>query len=233
MERYGFTNNFHDTQYQVFLLLRGSAKKLLMFIMLTCAASNDPTGAHDVRPTFAMNTSYVLTRSVFAKWAGKVFASLIKRSSLSNTKLGKISACRRYCVNTSLAAFFCLVRTELYFMSTVRDFTIGRLLLYEHAYVGLFTHFLRYMHKVFTYVTSLLVLTSGGFSRCVYAFFVWLYLLTKKPRLKTLAFAPEFGHTSLSTGRRLVGAKISKRVLKSLRTLVRPINAQDLYFAYS
>ena len=67
----------------------GSPKKLLMFIMLTSAASNDPTGAHDVRPTFAMNTSYVLTRCVFAKWAGKVFASLIKLSSSSNTKLGK------------------------------------------------------------------------------------------------------------------------------------------------
>ena len=42
----------------------GRPKKLLMFIMLTHAASNDPTGAHDVRPTFAMNTSYVLTRCV-------------------------------------------------------------------------------------------------------------------------------------------------------------------------
>ena len=48
----------------------GSPKKLLVFIMLTSAASHDPTGAHDVRPTFAMNTSYVLMRCVFAKWAG-------------------------------------------------------------------------------------------------------------------------------------------------------------------
>ena len=40
----------------------GSPKKLPMFIMLTRAASNDPNGAHDVRPTFARNTSYVLTR---------------------------------------------------------------------------------------------------------------------------------------------------------------------------
>ena len=63
-----------------------------MFIMLDRAASNDPTGAHDVRPTFAMNTSYVLMRCVFAIWAGKVFASLIKLSSLSNTKLEIISA---------------------------------------------------------------------------------------------------------------------------------------------
>ena len=75
------------------------------------------------------------------------------------------------------------------------------------------------MYKVFTYVISFLVYTPGGFSRCVYAFFVWLYLLTEKPFLKTLAFAPKFCHTSLSTGHRLVGAKIPKRVLKSLRTL--------------
>ena len=59
-----------------------------MFVMLTPAASNDPTGAHDAHPKFAMNRSYVLMRCVFAKWAGKVFAPLIKPSSLSSTKLG-------------------------------------------------------------------------------------------------------------------------------------------------
>ena len=63
----------------------GNPKKLLMFIMLTRAASNNPTGAHDSRPKSAMNTAYVL---MFATWAGKVFASLIQLSSLSNTKLG-------------------------------------------------------------------------------------------------------------------------------------------------
>ena len=47
-------------------------------------------------------------------------------------------------------------------MSTVRDFTIGRLLLYEHTYVGLITHFLRHMYKVFAYVISSLVFASGG-----------------------------------------------------------------------
>ena len=35
-------------------------KKLLMFIMLTRATSNNPTGAHDARPKSAMNTAYVL-----------------------------------------------------------------------------------------------------------------------------------------------------------------------------
>ena len=63
----------------------GNPKKLLMFIVLTRAASNNPTGAHDARPKSAMNTAYVL---MFATWAGKVFASLIQLSSLSNTKLG-------------------------------------------------------------------------------------------------------------------------------------------------
>ena len=48
----------------------GSPQKLLMFKMLTRAASNDPTGAHDARPKSAMNTSYVLMRRVFATWAG-------------------------------------------------------------------------------------------------------------------------------------------------------------------
>ena len=46
----------------------------------------------------------------------------------------------------------------------VRDFTIRRLLLYEHAYVGLVTHFLKYMYKVFTYVISFFLFTSGGFN---------------------------------------------------------------------
>ena len=63
----------------------GNPKKLLMFIMRARAASNNPTGAHDARPKSAMSTASVL---MFATWAGKVFASLIKLSSLSNTKLG-------------------------------------------------------------------------------------------------------------------------------------------------
>ena len=50
MERYGFTNNFHDTKCFAF---GGSPKKLLMF-----------TGALDPRPKFAMNTSDVLMRCV-------------------------------------------------------------------------------------------------------------------------------------------------------------------------
>ena len=86
MEIVGFTNNFHDTEC---FCSWGSPQKLLMLIMLSRAASNDPTGAHDARPKFEMSTSYVLMRFVFAKWAGKVFASLIKLSSLSNTKLIK------------------------------------------------------------------------------------------------------------------------------------------------
>ena len=47
-------------------------------------------------------------------------------------------------------------------MSTVRDFTIGRLLLYEHAYVGLIAHFLRHMYKLFTYVICFLGVYIGG-----------------------------------------------------------------------
>ena len=76
------------------------------------------------------------------------------------------------------SGFFCLLRTELYFKTTVRDFTIARLLLYEHAYVGLITHFLRYMYKVFTYVISFFLLHRGALV-CL-RIFVWLYLLTKK-----------------------------------------------------
>ena len=84
MEIVGFTNISNNSKCFGFW---GSPKKLQMFIMLTPAASNDPTGAHDARPKFAMNRSYVPMRCVFAKWAGKAFASLIKPSSLSNTKL--------------------------------------------------------------------------------------------------------------------------------------------------
>ena len=178
-----------------------------MFIMLNRAASNDPTGAHDVRPTFAMNTSYVLMRCVFAKWAGKVFASLIKLSSLSHTKLGNNLCLKMLLCEHQFSGFFCLVRTELYFKTTVRDFTIRRLLLYEHAYVGLITHFLRYMYKVFTYVISFFLFTSGGFSVFTH-FCVVLLAYKKKPCLKTLAFAPEICHTSLSTGHRLVGGSV-------------------------
>ena len=56
-----------------------------MFIMLTRAASNNFIGAHDIRPKSAMNISYEL---IFTIWAGKVFASWIKLSNLSNMKLG-------------------------------------------------------------------------------------------------------------------------------------------------
>ena len=95
----GFTNIFVNQSWKLLVLptismipsvfaFGGSPKKLLMFIvMLTRAASNDPAGAHDARPKSAMNTSYVLMRCVFATWAGKIFASWIKLSNLSTTKL--------------------------------------------------------------------------------------------------------------------------------------------------
>ena len=34
----------------------------------------------------------------------------------------------------------------------IQDVTIGKLLLYEHAYARLITHLLRQMYEVFTYV---------------------------------------------------------------------------------
>ena len=69
-------------------------------------------------------------------------------------------------------------------MATVRDFTIGRQLLYKHAYFGLITHFLKYMYKVFSYAISFLVFASGGFSRCVYAFLCGFICLQRSPVLK-------------------------------------------------
>ena len=94
------------------LAFGGSPKKLQMFVMLTPAASNDPTGAHDAHPKFAMNRSYVLMRCVFAKWAGKVFASLIKPSSLSSTKLGNNLCLKTLLCERQFSGFFLSIRNR-------------------------------------------------------------------------------------------------------------------------
>ena len=107
MEIVGFTNIS-----KCFVAFGGSPKKLQMFVMLTPAASNDPTGAHDAHPKFAMNRSYVLMRCVFAKWAGKVFASLIKPSSLSSTKLGNNLCLKTLLCEHQFSGFFLSIRNR-------------------------------------------------------------------------------------------------------------------------
>ena len=110
-----------------------------------------------------MNIFYVL---IFTTWAGKVFASLIKFSNLSNTKLGNNLCLKTLLYEYQFSIFFCLSYTVLYFMATVRDSTIGNSLLYKHAYVvDLITDFLRYIYKILSYIISFLIFLSGDFNR--------------------------------------------------------------------
>ena len=97
MEIVGLTNNFHNTKCFCFW---GEPKETANVLMLTRAASNDPTGAHDAHP------KYVLMRCAFAKWAGKVFASLIKLNSLSNTNLGNNLCLKALLCEHQFSGFF-------------------------------------------------------------------------------------------------------------------------------
>ena len=190
----------------------GNPKKLLTFIMLTRAASNNPTGAHDARPKSAMNTAYVL---MFATWAGKVFASLIKLSSLSNTKLGNNLCLKTLLCEHQFSGIFLLLMysailhgygSRLYYRKT----TIGRQLLYKHAYFGLITHFLKYMYKVFSYAISFLVFASGAlvvvFMHFCVALFAYKEALSQNTSICTRILSYIIVNWS----------KILKHVLKSL-----------------
>ena len=143
MKIVGFTNisnNFHDSRNygspEVFpewlkmlvspILSAGTYFKTVLTVTETCDSAD-------------------LTYSceVFCKQAGKVFASLKKLTSCSNTKLGN---------NLHLQTL--LWEHQFMFLSVYhvqsytpclrfKNFNIGKLLLHEHAHTGLVTHFLR------------------------------------------------------------------------------------------
>ena len=137
-----------------------------------CAASNNLTGAHDARPKSAMNTSYIL---MLATWAGKVFASLIKLSSLSNTKLGNNLCLKTLLYEHQFSDIFLLIVYSALF----HDY--GSRLYYKKIIAGqsflfCFNHLLPkikiylYKYKEFSYSISFLIFASGGFNRYIYIY---------------------------------------------------------------
>ena len=114
-------------------------------------------------------------------------------------------------------------------MSTVRDFTIRRLLLHEHAYVGLITHFLRYMYKVFTYVIFFLMFASGGFSRRVCAFLCGFICIQRSPSINTSICTRILSYIIVnwsSLGR-------CKHLETCFEKSTNPLTVQDLYYAHN
>ena len=98
------------------------------------------------------------------KWAGKVFASLIKLSILSNTKLGN-----QLCSKTLLCEQQFIVVSAYHSKAILHvygsKFTIGKLT------VSVRTHFRGQTYMVFTCVMCSLVFAWGACSRCVSAYF--------------------------------------------------------------
>ena len=109
---------------------------------------------------------------VFAKWAGKVFASLITLSSqysLSNT-----CPTRNYVtVSAWISLFFlCVSRTELCVTSTAQNFTIENYCVRTCLCWVYHTHTLPKTNVDGIHLCHMLLgVGMGGFSRCVYVFF--------------------------------------------------------------
>ena len=163
---------------------------------------------------------------MFATWAGKVFASLIKLSSFSNTKLGNNLRLKTLLWEHQFSGILLLITYSAVLHGYGSRLNIGRQLLYKHAYVGLITHFLT---CIFCYAISFLVFASGGFSRCVYAFLcgfiAYKEALSQNASICTRILSYIIVNWS-SFGR-------CKNVETCFEKSTNPINAQDLYYAHS